>query len=239
MGGARRALRGDPRHPPARAVRLRPRTRGAVDGRRRGAVSGLLQEPRHRRDAGPAAGAGRAVGAGASGPRRCSRASRSTSRRTLGAARRAADAGRRVADRRRRGRRQAGARGAGADGHVRREGPLGRMAGPHRQADPQRGQHRHRRIGPRAGDGVRGVAPLLRARADVQVRVERGCDRLRRGHARPRPRRDAGDRLLEDVHDPGDDDQRPLRARVAARRAGRRGGDRQALRRRLHERRRA
>ena len=29
------------------------------------------------------------------------------------------------------------------------------------QADPQRRQHRHRRLGPRAGDGVRGAAPLL------------------------------------------------------------------------------
>ncbi len=124
-------------------------------------------------------------------------------------------------------------------GDVRRAGPLGRVAGPHRQADPQRRQHRHRRLGPRAGDGLRGAAPLLRPRADVPVRLERRLDRLRRGHARPRPRRDAVHRLLEDVHDARDDDQRPLGARVAAAGAGRRGGDRQALRRRLHERRRA
>ena len=31
-----------------------------------------------------------------------------------------------------------------------RAGPRGRVARPHRQADPQRGQHRDRRLGPRA-----------------------------------------------------------------------------------------
>ena len=35
----------------------------------------------------------------------------------------------------------------------------------HRPADPQRRQHRHRRLGPRPGDGLRGAAPLLRPRA--------------------------------------------------------------------------
>ena len=40
-----------------------------------------------------------------------------------------------------------------------------RVAGPHRQADPQRGQHRHRRLGPRPGDGLRGAPPLQRPRA--------------------------------------------------------------------------
>ena len=50
-------------------------------------------------------------------------------------------------------------------------------------------------------------------------------------------RRDAVHRLLQDVHDARDDDQRPLGARLGAGRAGRRGGDRQALRGRLHQRR--
>ena len=45
------------------------------------------------------------------------------------------------------------------------------------------------------------------------------CDRLRRGHPRSRPCRDAVHRLLQDVHDPGDDDQRTLGPRVDARRA--------------------
>ena len=38
-----------------------------------------------------------------------------------------------------------------------------RMDGPHRPAHPQRRQHRHRRLRPRAGDGLRGAAPLQRA----------------------------------------------------------------------------
>ena len=41
----------------------------------------------------------------------------------------------------------------------------GEWTGPHRQADPQRDQHRDRRLGPRPGDGLRGAAPLLAARA--------------------------------------------------------------------------
>ena len=62
-------------------------------------------------------------------------------------------------------------------------------------------------------------------------------DRLRRGDPRPRPRGDAVRHLLEDVHDARDDDQRPLGARVGARRARRRGRGREALRRGLDQRR--
>ena len=40
--------------------------------------------------------------------------------------------------------------GAGQDGGVRRPGPRRDVAGLHRPADPQRGEHRHRRLGPRA-----------------------------------------------------------------------------------------
>ena len=36
----------------------------------------------------------------------------------------------------------------------------GEWTRPHRQADPQRRQHRHRRLRPRPGDGLRGAAPL-------------------------------------------------------------------------------
>ena len=50
-----------------------------------------------------------------------------------------------------------------------------------------------------------------RARPDVPLRLERRRHRLRRGDARPRPGRDAVHRLLEDVHDARDDDQRPAR----------------------------
>ena len=70
-------------------------------------------------------------------------------------------------------------------------------------------------LGP--GDGLRGAAPLRAARPDVPVRLERRLDRLRRGDPRPRPRRDAVHRLLEDVHDARDDDERPLGARLGAR----------------------
>ncbi len=59
------------------------------------------------------------------------------------------------------------------------------------------------------------------AGADLPLRLERRLHRLRRGHARPRPRADAVHRLLKDVHDLGDDDQRPLRARVVASGLGR------------------
>ena len=35
-----------------------------------------------------------------------------------------------------------------------RQDPQRRLEGPHRPADPQRGQYRHRRLGPGAGDGL-------------------------------------------------------------------------------------
>ena len=105
-----------------------------------------------------------------------------------------------------------GARGPRPDGRVLRARPLGRVEGPHRQADPERRQHRHRRLRPRAGHGLRGAAPLHAARPDVPLRLERRLDRLRRGDPRPRRRRDALHRLLEDVHDARDDDERALGA---------------------------
>ena len=57
--------------------------------------------------------------------------------------------------------------------------------------------------------------------------------------ARSRPRRDALHRLVEDLHDPRDDDQRrTARATGCSRTRRRREGGRQALRRRLDQRRR-
>jgi glucose-6-phosphate isomerase len=56
----------------------------------------------------------------------------------------------------------------------------GEWKGAHRQADQERRQHRHRRLGPRPGDGVRGAQGLLAARPDVPLRLQRG----RRGHLR-------------------------------------------------------
>ena len=85
--------------------------------------------------------------------------------------------------------------------------------------DPQRRQHRHRRLRPRPGDGVRGAAPLQPPRHGVPVRQQRRRHRLRRGGHRPRPGGDAVRRLVQDVHDAGDDDERAQREVVAARRA--------------------
>ena len=45
-------------------------------------------------------------------------------------------------------------------------------------------------------------------RSNLPLRLERRRHGFRRGHARPRPRRDAVHRGVEDVHHPGDDDQR-------------------------------
>ncbi len=73
-------------------------------------------------------------------------------------------------------------------------------------------------------------------RHDLPLRLERRRHRLRRGDPRSRSCRDAVHRLLEDVHDARDDDQRDDGARLAPRRARRRRvGDRPALRRRLDE----
>ena len=74
---------------------------------------------------------------------------------------------------------------------------------------------------------------------DVPFRLQRRRDRFRRSRSRPRSGGDAVHRCLEDLHDAGDDDQRPYGpgwslAGVWRRRAGRR----QALRRGLDQRRR-
>ena len=55
-----------------------------------------------------------------------------------------------------------------------------RLEGPHRQAHPQRRQHRHRRLRPRAGDGLRSAQALQRARDDVPLRLQRRRHRFRR-----------------------------------------------------------
>ena len=102
---------------------------------------------------------------------------------------------------------------------VRRRGPRRVVDRAHRQADPQRRQHRHRRLRPRPGDGLRGAAALQPARPDVPVRLQRRRHRLRRGDPRSRPGGDAVHRLLEDVHHAGDDDQRAHRAGLGAGRA--------------------
>ena len=59
----------------------------------------------------------------------------------------------------------------------------------HRQADPQRRQHRHRRFRPRAGHGLRGAQALQRPQPDLPVRLEHRWHRLRRSGPRSRSRR--------------------------------------------------
>ena len=75
----------------------------------------------------------------------------------------------------------AGARGARPDGRLRPPGQVGRVEGLHRQADQERRQRRHRRVGPRPGDGVRGPPALRHPGHHVPVRVQRRLHRLRRG----------------------------------------------------------
>ena len=103
------------------------------------------------------------------------------------------------------------------DERLRRLGAVRAVDGPHRQADQQRRQHRDRRLGPRAGDGLRGAAPLLAARHDLPVRLQRRLDRLRRGDPGPVRRRDAVHRLVEDLRHAGDAHQRHLGPRLAGR----------------------
>ena len=141
-------------------------------------------------------------------------------------------------DRGRRGRRRAPRpRRARPDGRLRPPGPHRRVAGPHRPGHPQRGQHRHRRLRPGPGHGLRGAQGLQRAVDDVPVRVQRRRRRRLGGHPRPRPGRDAVRRLLQDVHHRRDPHQRHHRPPLAARRPGRRGGGGQPLRGRVDQRR--
>ena len=229
-----------PRRASAEALRRRSGARRAPDGGRRRDLPRLLEEPGHRRDAAAARRSSPRSPACARGSTRCSAARRSTSPRTAPCctsrcARRRApsivvDGENVVPDVHAVLDRMAG---------VREPGAQRRVEGPHRQAHPQRRQHRHRRLRPRAGDGVRGAASTTATRdIDVPLRLERRRHRLRRGDPRPRPGRDALHRLLEDLHDARDDDQRAHRARLAARRPRRRReGGREALRRGLDERR--
>ena len=237
LEGARAPLRRDPRSPPARPLRRRCDARRAARRRGRRPLPRLLEEPRHRRDARACSSGSPRSRASRSAPRRCSAATGSTPPRT------APSSTSRCACRARRSLVvdgvdvvAAGPRGARPDGRLRRAHPLRRLEGAHGQADPQRRERRHRRLRPRAGDGLRGAAALHAARPDVPLRLERRLHRLRRGDARPRPGRDALRHLLEDVHDARDDDERALGAGVGARRARRRGRGREALRRRLDER---
>ena len=235
MGSARTALRGDPRSPSARSLRQRCDARRAACRGGRRPLPGLLEEPRHRRDAAPARSARRRVGPPGTHRRDVPRRPNQRHREPLRPPRRATHAARALARRGRHRHRRTGARDARPDGRLRRAHPLRRLERTHGQADPQRRERRDRRLRPRPGDGLRGAAALHAARPDVPLRLERRLHRLRRGDARPRRGRDPLRDLLEDVHDPRDDDERALGAGMDARRAGRRGRGREALRRRVDE----
>ena len=72
----------------------------------------------------------------------------------------------------RRERRARSSRGARQDGGLRRARPRRRVEGSHRQAHSQRHQHRDRRLGSRAGNGLRSAEALQRPRHDVPLRFQ-------------------------------------------------------------------
>ena len=135
----------------ARAVRRRPGRGERLVARGRRPLPRLLEEPRHRRDAGAARRARRRARPARAHRGDVPRRRDQRHREARGAARRAARAAQaRALDRRRRRRRGRGARGARPHGRLRRRGAQRPLARPHRQAHPQRRQHRHRRLRPRA-----------------------------------------------------------------------------------------
>ena len=211
--------------------------RAPLHGRRRGPLPRLLQAPDHRRDAAAAAGA-RAAGGCRGAPGRDVRGrphqrDRGPRRPAHRAARTEGPDHPRRWSRRGPGR----ARGPGPDGLLRHRRPLRRLEGLHRQADPQRRQHRHRRVGPGSGDGHRGAAQLRGAHDALPVRVQRRRHGHPRRDARPGSGRDAVRRQQQDVHHARDADQRPHRPGVAAGEPRGRGRGRPSLRRGEHERR--
>ena len=202
-----------------------PAARRAADRRGRGPVSGLLQEPRDRRNAEAALATRRADRRGREARRHVRGREDQRDREPRRAAHRPARAQGRHGDG---GRNKCGAggpRGAGQDGGLRRSGSRRDLAGLHRQADQEHRQHRHRRLRPRPGDGLRGAEVLQPARPHGALRVQRGRHRPGRENPRPRPCRDAVYRVQQDLHHPGNDGERDQRPRLAAQGAqGRRGG---------------
>ena len=100
----------------------------------------------------------------------------------------------------------------------------GEWTGATGEADQHRRQHRHRRLGPRTGDGVPGAAALRRRRHLGAVRLQRRPRRPGRETRRTRPGHNAFHRRVQDVLDAGDADQRHRRTALADRRARRRRG---------------
>ena len=238
LAGADHPGRAPARREPARRLRRRPAALRQLLAPVRGPAAGLQQAPDRRRRA-----------AAAVRPRP-SRRRRELARHDVRGredqhhraprrpARRAAqplgDRPIMVDGQRRHARRQRRAR---AHGGLRRRRPRRHLARAHRPADHRRRQHRHRRLGPRAGDGLHGARALRHQGPARALRLQRRRRASGGDAERARPRAHAVHRRLEDLHHAGDDDQRQLGARLAAGEAGRRPGrGGQALRRRLDQR---
>ena len=219
LGCAAGPPRRDRRHAPARPVRRRPGARRAAHRRGVRHLPRLLQEPDHRRDAAPAAPARRGVRPARAASTRCSPARRSTSPRTAPCctSRCARPANATHPGRRRRRRARPCTRCS-----------TGWPSSPTRSAPAQWLGHTGKPIRNIVNIGIGGsdLGPVMAyealrhysaARPHVPLRLQRRRHRLRRGHPRPRPGRDAVHRLVQDVHDARDDDERDHRARLDAR----------------------
>ena len=103
----------------------------------------------------------------------------------------------------------------------RARGPGARRPWP---ADDGRRQYRHRRLGPRARFRLARARPVRPAGPARPFRLQRRRRRHRRHAARPRSLAHDVHHLLEDVHHPGDHDQRRQRPRLDRAEAGREGG---------------
>ncbi len=80
--------------------------------------------------------------------------------------------------------------------------------------DHRRRQYRHRRLGPRAGDGRQGAGAVRLDPFPRPFRLQRRWRRHRRHGRHARPGAHPVHHFLQDVHHPGDDDQRAFRARL-------------------------
>ena len=196
---------------PAPAVRRRSRARRAPHRRGGRPLPRLLQAPRHRRDAAAAGRTGRGVrlreriDAMFRGDKINVTENRAVLHVALRAPRGQLDRGRR------RGRGPGGTRGARPDGGFSDRIRSGEWKG-----------HTGKPIRNVINIGIGGsdLGPVMayealrhysRARPDLPLRLERGRHRLRRGHPRSGPGRDAVHHLLQDVHHARDASPTPTR----------------------------
>ena len=110
------------------------------------------------------------------------------------------------------------------------------LAWRHGRDNHRRRQYRHRRLRPRAGDGLRGPEALSAAGPAAALRLQCRCGASHPHDRAPRSGADALRRRLEDVHDAGDDDERAAAPAAWLTTALGEAGRRQALRRGLDQR---